>query len=302
MSTFSTIIPCFNRQNYIASTIDSVLAQAESNEIIVVDDGSTDDSMKIVQAYGDRVTILQQKNRGPGAARNLGAAASKGAYLCFLDSDDVWFPWTLTTFQNLIAMHDRPAVVAGEPIPFHKATELQEVQEETLDAVKHPDFLAAQPAWFQPSGMAIRRDMFEQVGGFTQAHCEDADLWLRLGVSPGLVAVSKPACFGYRLHAAGISNVPSVKADMERLIDEEISGHYPGGPDRQWARREYISMHMRGTSLYYLRAGVPRRAMHLYRRMFLWNMRLGRWKYILSLPALAAVGILRDSKGPKSAV
>jgi hypothetical protein len=219
--------------------------------------------------------------------------------LCFLDSDDVWFEWTLRTFGRVIEMHGgvggRPAVVAGEPVAFREESELANVREEPLEVVRHADFLAAQPAWFQPSGMAVRRDVFESVGGFTEAHCEDADLWLRLGVSPGVSAIVKPACFGYRIHSGGISNFQPVKAEMEKLIDEELAGRYPGGAERAAERRGYIAMHIRGTSLYCLRQGMVGRAMHLYRRTFWWQVRGGKWKYVLSMPVMAGVGLVRRS-------
>lgn len=89
----SVIIPTFNRAGWLSESIDSVLHQTHpSVELIVVDDGSTDHTPDVVQAFGDRLTYLQQPNRGVSAARNVGVAASRGTWVAFLDSDDLWQP------------------------------------------------------------------------------------------------------------------------------------------------------------------------------------------------------------------
>jgi cellulose synthase/poly-beta-1,6-N-acetylglucosamine synthase-like glycosyltransferase len=93
---FSIVIPTFNRERLIAATLESVLAQTEGDfEVIVVDDGSTDGTEAALAPWRDRLTFVRQPNQGPGPARNLGAARAKGEYIAFLDSDDLWFPWTL---------------------------------------------------------------------------------------------------------------------------------------------------------------------------------------------------------------
>jgi glycosyltransferase involved in cell wall biosynthesis len=93
---FSVIIPTYNRAALLCTALDSVFAQTFTDyEVIVVDDGSTDGTAAMVASYGGRVRYFQQQNKGPGAARNLGAQHATGEYLAFLDSDDLWFPWTL---------------------------------------------------------------------------------------------------------------------------------------------------------------------------------------------------------------
>lgn len=91
MSAVSVIIPNFNRAGLIGATIENLLCQTQPpQEIIVVDDGSTDDSLSVIRSYGARVTLLQQSNAGPGAARNVGLKAATGRYIQFQDSDDLF--------------------------------------------------------------------------------------------------------------------------------------------------------------------------------------------------------------------
>lgn len=92
----SVIIPTYNRAYIIGPTIDSVLAQTYRNfEIIVVDDGSKDDTRAVLEKYGDQVRYLYQPNAGLAAARNTGLAAARGEFIAFQDSDDLWLPWKL---------------------------------------------------------------------------------------------------------------------------------------------------------------------------------------------------------------
>src|SRR5271170_8041344 len=97
---FSAIIPTYNRRELLQRTLQSVLSQDQVEpEIIVVDDGSTDGTMEMLGTFAPRVQTLRQTNRGPGAARNLGMTHASGDYIAFLDSDDLWFPWTLKTYR-----------------------------------------------------------------------------------------------------------------------------------------------------------------------------------------------------------
>jgi len=90
VSTVSVIIPNYNRSGLIGTTIENLLSQTQPpQEIIVVDDGSTDDSLSVIRSYGSRVTLLQQSNAGPGAARNAGLKIATARYIQFQDSDDL---------------------------------------------------------------------------------------------------------------------------------------------------------------------------------------------------------------------
>jgi len=116
---FSVIIPTYNRRELLRQALASVLAQTFTDyEIIVVDDGSTDGTREWLATVSDQVRVLIQENRGPGAARNLGIQNAVGEYVTFLDSDDIWFPWTLEIYERAIREASRPAFVSGCGIAF----------------------------------------------------------------------------------------------------------------------------------------------------------------------------------------
>src|ERR1700742_4118116 len=99
MPLFSVIIPTYNRCAFIGRALDSVLSQEGCDlEVIVVDDGSTDGTPEMLGRYDRQIQILKQSNKGPGAARNRGLQEASGEYVAFLDSDDLWFPWTGETY------------------------------------------------------------------------------------------------------------------------------------------------------------------------------------------------------------
>ena len=105
----SVIIPTYNRAKYITSAIDSVLSQTYNNiEIIVVDDGSNDSTREVLYRYGNKIRYVYQENLGVSAARNRGIELSKGEWIAFLDSDDVWFPKKLSVQMEHIS--ERPEI------------------------------------------------------------------------------------------------------------------------------------------------------------------------------------------------
>lgn len=120
MPAVSVIIPTYNRANLIAQAIDSVLAQTFTDfEIIVVDDGSTDDTATVVRRYGDRVRYILTTNGGTGHARNVGMQRAFGRYFIFLDSDDMFYPYALDVETRLLERFPEVSVVCAEVTGFN---------------------------------------------------------------------------------------------------------------------------------------------------------------------------------------
>ncbi len=293
MPLFSVIIPTYNRAALLREALNSVFAQTFTDyEVIVVDDGSTDETDVVVTSYDGHVRYFQQQNRGPGAARNLGVQHAAGEYLTFLNSDDRWFPWTIETYHQIIVRYQRPAFMAGKPLRFREEKELQPTFGGETQAILFPDYLASgdEWRWWGASSFIIRRDAFEAAGKFTNewVNGEDADLALRLGTAPGFVQVTSPVTFAYREHdGSAMKNLSRTLTGMWLGIHTEQAGKYPGGPVRERERRRILTRHVRPVTFDCLRQGLRWEAWKLYRAMFRWHIALGRWKYLAGFPAKA---------------
>jgi glycosyl transferase family 2 len=301
MSFFSVVIPTFNRVALLGETLESVFAQRLTDfEIIVVDDGSTDGTMKYLESMGQRVKAFLQPNQGPGSARNLGARHASGTYLAFLDSDDLWFPWTLEIYRNVIDLHGGPSFIAGRPHRFSGHNELSMAIFGPVCSKFFADYLASGDKWrwYGASSFVIRRDTFAAVGGFTDApvNAEDADLALQLGEAPGFVQITEPVTFAYREHpGSAISDFKRTFAGACSMVNAERAGSYPGGRVRASERRRILTRHTRPVVLDCLQHGLRREAWRLYCATFGWNAALGRKRYLAAFPVLAAVSGLRRS-------
>lgn len=302
MPLFSTVIPVFNRAELIRPTLDSVLAQEFTDqEIIVVDDGSTDTTLQTLASYGDRIRVLRQKNSGPAVARNLGIAQAGGKYITILDSDDLWFPWTLATYAEAIARFDSPAFLAGAPAVFTDENEVRAVPREPLKAERFADYLASGDAWrwFSASSFVLCADAVRAVGGFSTEwiNSDDADLALRLGQAAGFVDIQAPATFAYRDHAGSLKSKADVSfRSLSYMIAQEENGAYPGGDSRRRERLEILTRHVRPFTLECLRDGAISQGWNVYRKTFAWHLALGRARYLSSYPLLTAIHSMKRRK------
>ena len=299
MPFFSVIVPTLNRVELLKSTVDSILAQQYADfELIIVDDGSRDKTLEYLRALGAKASVLRQSNQGPGSARNRGAQIATGEYLAFLDSDDVWFPWTLEVYREAIAKYTSTAFLAGKPYVFSDEPDLKLVKPEVLKLERFEDYLSsgAQWRWWGVSSFVIRREMFIGVGGFLEdrVNSEDADLALRLGVAPGFVQITSPATFAYRVHAANVKdNLGRTLAGIRCALNAEKGDRYPGGRVRARERREILTRHIRPVTLECLREGNQREAWRLYASTFAWNLSLGRFRYLVGFPIIALLELGR---------
>jgi len=301
MPLFSVVIPTYNRAPYIRDTLESVRAQQyQDYEVIVVDDGSTDGTLELLRSY-PWVKLLRQQNQGPGAARNLGVSQASGEYIAFLDSDDVWFPWTLATFAETIAKYGNPDLIAAKLKPFRQETELERISQGPLQVDVFKDYYQASHKGYFVGAciMVVRRHAFEAAGGFTKEriYAEDCDLALRLGVTNGFAQILAPVTLGYREHTTNARrNLDLIFSGIMNLIDTERAGKYPGGPSRQSDRIRLVTLHVRPVSMECLRRADARRGWLLYVHTFRWHLKTGRWKYIFGFPTFAltvATGIWR---------
>lgn len=183
---FSIVIPAYNRADKIGRTLASCLSQTESDfEIVVVDDGSSDDTAGVVEAVGDsRIRCIRQENAGASAARNRGAHAARGRFIAFLDSDDEFLPDKLSRFRDAIEADPEGADKAWySPLFFHRGDDNRMVKPDRAIEPGEPvgDYLFAADGLMQTSTLVIPRDLMKRTGFDAALRClEDLDLCLRI--------------------------------------------------------------------------------------------------------------------------
>lgn len=198
----SVVIPTHDRAETVSRAVESVLEQTYAqSEVIVVDDGSTDDTRAALERFGDRIRSVYQPNRGVSAARNAGVAVSRGEWIAFLDSDDVWLPNKLAT---QVAFHE-----SHPEIPISQTGEIWIRNGVRVNPCRHHakprgDIFcpSLERCLVSPSAVMMRRTLYEELGGFDEemAVCEDYDLWLRIGRCHSFGLIEEPLMVKYGGH------------------------------------------------------------------------------------------------------
>ena len=219
MPPVSVIIPTYNRAHYLSAAIDSVLGQMVSDiEVIVVDDGSTDQTRAVLEQYGNRVRPLYQEHCGLIAAvRNHGLREAHGQYVAFLDSDDLWLPTLLETQVAALEQHPEWGMVYCEGWFFDDAS--------GQDLCRTHFATRAESGWIGPallqqcfihtSGVMVRCSVLEDVG----LYCEDVELyvgedwelWLRIAARYEVGYIGEPL-FRARRHTANTTSRDPMKS------------------------------------------------------------------------------------------
>lgn len=210
MPKVSVIIPTYNREQYLSDAIDSVIEQTFSDyEIIVVDDGSTDNTKEVLRKYNGKIRYFFQKNNGPSAARNMGLKQALGEYVAFLDSDDIWFTDYLEENINLLekcydlAMTDNYVDIYTENKKLlrrnYKDRENYLGNESKLYEILFQRF---QNGFSGGIGIVIKKSCFSEIGLFDEnlKILEDWDLWLRIALKRLKIGYIQHPLFIYRRH------------------------------------------------------------------------------------------------------
>jgi len=190
---FSVIIPTYNRQGFLQKAIDSVLSQTfKGFELIIIDDGSIDETQKLVSSYHDRrIKYAYQENHGVAHARNRGLEKAKGEWIAFLDSDDWWLPQKLTRARESMGLFGELRIFHTEEIWYRQGERLnQKKVHKKPSGHVYPN--AVRLCCISISTAVVHKSVFEDIGVFdeTLPACEDYDFWLR-------------ATAGYPVHLIG---------------------------------------------------------------------------------------------------
>ncbi|MDW6023085.1 glycosyltransferase [Mesorhizobium sp. BAC0120] len=228
----SVVIPLYNKSAYVGRALDSVLSQEfQDFEVIVIDDGSTDDGASVARSYKDsRLRIVTQPNSGPGAARNRGLREARGAYVAFLDADDAWLADFLTSGLQLLDTFPQAASVTSGyiDIPPGKSTEPLWRSRGLYNGVvrllprSDPPFVVALLAYMTPCTTIVRTETIKRFGGFyDRGRCrygEDAFLWLKVLLNEQVAIDLAPRTLVYR-NASALSGNLSGARQIEPFLD-----------------------------------------------------------------------------------
>ncbi len=207
MPHFSVIIPTYNRYGLLKRAVDSVLNQTFGDyELIVIDDGSTDDTPRVEIEYRGRIIYIRQDNCGVSKARNGGILIAESPYIAFLDSDDVWFPEKLREQYDFIKSNPDILIHQTEEIWIRNGKRLNPMNKhKKKGGAIFLESLAR--CMVSPSSVVVKREIFDRFGLFDEKlpACEDYDLWLRITARERVGLIEKRLIAKYGGHSDQLS-------------------------------------------------------------------------------------------------
>ena len=224
----SVIIPTYNRDWVVKEAIDSVLEQDFNDyELIVVDDGSDDNTPAILKAYGKKIIVLHQPNKGVSAARNHGLAAASGRLIAFLDSDDLWLPRKLSAQVKFFKDHPDAVVNQTQEHWIRDGVRVNpKKKHHKFSGMIFEKSLAL--CLVSPSAVMIQKSLFGTVGVFDEhlPACEDYDLWLRISCRYPVHLIETALIIKRGGHADQLSKAPGLDKyriqSLVKIIDSDL--------------------------------------------------------------------------------
>ncbi len=227
MINVSVIIPAYNCDRYIREAIASVFAQTYTDyELIIVDDGSTDDTAQVIKSYGDRINYIYQTNQGVAQARNTGLAVAQGKYIAFLDQDDFFYPHKLAAQVELIEQNPHLGMIfSGWDIVDSQGEAIDTVQPwENSRELNTKDIIIWKPVFL--GAMLFSHAWLKRTSGFntTLEQTPDVDLVLRLAAISCSAYWLKDATVGYRQHESNASGNTLLQAqELNSMLERFFS-------------------------------------------------------------------------------
>lgn len=292
MSYFSIVIPVFNKEKFVANTLKSVLSQTFSDyEIIIVNDGSTDNSEAVIKTFTDeRIQYFSKENEGVAVARNFGIDKAKSDFVCFLDADDFWHPTFLETMYTYSQKFPEQKV-------FACAIEV-ETQNKTFAANysinKNTDFeivdffeASQKECVLWTSSVVIHKSVFETVGNFDTKikKGEDTELWIRVGLQFSIV-------FIWKILARYVYDQSSVSRNLNYYFEPYTFEKYTSEEKKNPKLKQYLDLNRFSAVIKCKLRGDIKTAKEIYKQIDLDTI---GWRKVilLQLPGIVLKFLLR---------
>lgn len=283
MAFFSVIIPVYNKEKFVEKTLKSVLGQTFSDfEILIVNDGSTDQSESIISGFDDqRIHYFFKENEGVSVARNFGIQKASSDYLCFLDADDYWHPSFLSTMNEYIQkLPDEKVFACAIEVETNKKTfPAQYSISRTGDFEIVSFFESSQKeAALWTSGVCIHKEVFKKAGIFDEQLkvSEDTDLWIRIGLSYKVV-------FIWQILARYVFDEKSISRSRNYIFEDVFFKKYASEEKHHPALKKYMDLNRFSTVIKHRLNGNLKPANKIYSQIDLKNLNLKK-RFLLRLP------------------
>ena len=304
MATVSVIITSYNYARYIGAAVQSVLDQTYRDlEIVVVDDGSTDETLEVLRHFENDITIICQENSGKSVALNRGIAATQGRYLAFLDSDDCWRPDAVARRMAAFEQDEKVGVVYGRTNVIDASGKLLPYANGSPDLYPGDPFRSLLCGVYIPFlTFMVRRSDLDRVGPYFDpafGAVNDWELFLRLARVCRFAYIDEPLAY-YRVHGANWSrNAAAMGAEMTRVVHKVLSA--PDLPEVVQRTRATILRNLyTNVGLGFVSIGNYRLAMHYLSRA-LSSAQHPSWA-LVRIVYLIAMGYLRRHPAGAAAV
>jgi glycosyltransferase involved in cell wall biosynthesis len=303
MVYFSIIIPLYNKSNFIEKTLKSVINQTYTDyEIIVIDDGSTDDSVKKVLRINDtRIQLYTQKNQGAAVARNLGIEKAKYDYIAFLDADDLWMGNHLEILKCLIQDFPNSGIFASRYQLIFKEGKVSIPKFKGIV----PDYYGIVPDYFDASinfavatssSIAVPKRLFEDVGNFNSeiSSGQDVDMWIRIALKYSVVISNKITASYLHYIKSSLSKTPILNKKINHFKDYTLE------EEANPTLKKYLDIYRMEYAMQYKIAGANEKSKEFYNSVLKENIPI-KTKIIYHLPQWILVlllkikGLLRNS-------
>lgn len=297
--SISVVIPAYNRSRIIAETLESVLAQTlQPDEVLVIDDGSTDDTAAIAESFAPQVRVFRRSNQHAAAARNFGIQQATSEWIAILDDDDIWKPNKLERQMEELALHpEADLCYTGRVLLDQKGDTATLGRVVYAPPAKDIRRLLFESATIFPSSVLIRRSTLLTMGGFDPMchQNEDYDLWLRLLHAGVKFAACREPLLIYRRHEGNTSKNMAWFEEYMGMYRRQVLPYLPRFTG--WITySKFLSIHM-GYVAYTLREqGNPAHLAMMARSVFHWPFNdFHRYKVLIHMLYTRLRRILRQT-------